>query len=214
MGFRHRVGTISLAILLAGIFFVLLIFALMAMRNQAQASSLLKDDLKQANLSLVATGLPPATAAEPAVEGIQTDKTKSSTYQDDEYSLVHPSFLKPKKIKAGHLELASREEYFGAGSVPKGEALLKLVTVQFNGSPEDYAARSPYQVSQKVDLINSKQVLRLVNRLNGTEWLVTVIIDSPAGPAHILTGLPSSPKVQDAMEMVLSSLKVKATTPQ
>lgn len=190
-----RQGNATLAVLLAGIFFVLLVFTVAAMSNQAKASETLKGQVKELQNTQLAAGLPVSPA--PKVKGAKIDKRKLKKYEQAGIRFSYPDNLVLKQIDSQTAELATDRQYFGASVVPKNHALVKIRTnVQMSlDSLDEYLKQAPYAAKHELTVTNGLAVLIITNKLNTTVWYQAVIAASPQGPYHFVTALPGDSMV-------------------
>lgn len=207
MGRLGRLGAISLAVLLAGIFFVLSAFAGVAMRDQAKASEDLKKQVIELQNTQLAAGLPVEEQAA-LVKGAKIDTTRLNTYTNGPVSFSYPKSLKLKEVGPQQVELASDDKLFGSAYVPKGGILAKVqydVNLALN-TIKDY--ETPYATKRDVVLKDGKQVLIANNELNGYKWGVMLVARTPQGPYDFITWHPDSPQAEEVAETIRATFKV------
>jgi hypothetical protein len=212
MTLTSRRGAAPLAFLLGGIALVIAVFALVIFSNQAKASADLKDKLNDANSELVAAGLS-AQGTIPNVKGDSStifNAKKTKTYKKGKVSFSYPSALETKDINENYTEFASDANLFGQSAIPNNGLLLKAkfnVTLQL-ATLEEYANRAAYAVDHKVILIDGHQAMTITNKHEGLEWDQLIVAESPQGPYHIFTFVPSGNKADQVLEMISSTLKI------
>lgn len=202
----QRTGSFSVALILAGVFLVLLVVVLGAMNGQAKASTMVQSKLKDANNRLASAGLAQPAVDEPTILPI-SQKTKQ--YRKDKTSFNYPDNLIVKEGNDGHVQFASKSTYFDSAAIPKGEV---LVDVQRNlklslPTIETYLQSAPYATSHSVVTVAGHQVLKLTNKFNNTEWNQAVIAQSPQGPYDFVTVTPNDSNGQKVLDTIINSYK-------
>ncbi len=203
---RSRVGAVTIAFLLAGIFLILLFFAIAAMSSQVKASNEVVQQLNKANNNLAAVGLQPQELPnKPASLGF---KTKS--YNDNNIRFDYPSNFMTKKTSPDSYELASDSELFGRQTVAADQVLCRFKTgVNLNlATIESYLDQAPYAQSHSVSVGHGSQILRITNRYLESEWPQALIARSPHGPYDFISCLSTSGLSKSIFENLVSSFQV------
>lgn len=210
MSITTRIGAAPLVILLAGISLVILAFAFTTIGNQAKASADLKSKLNEANTQLVASGMS-AVNVDSSVKGVSSfNPKKSKKFTQGRISFNYPSELVTQETDEDTFEFASQANLFGQTVIPPGQVLVKArlgLNLQLS-TIADYANRSPYATDHKVSLAGGRQILTVTNKHGNLSWDQLVVAESPQGPYHVFTLVPSGTKANQILDQITSTLKI------
>lgn len=214
-----RSGSIPVAVLLAGIFFVLLVAAAGTMSNQAKASSDLKDKLDEANFKLAESGM--KTVDAPAGKAAKLG-TKNETYNKDGISFSYPSglIMKELTLKGGRkaIELLSREELSGNSVVAPSDAKATItpnLPYSFTNFKTESAKLFPYAKASRETSVNGMPVIIYTSEFNGMTMIQAIYQQAPDGPYTIVVVVPGTGKHSGRIaDTLLTSLNIQANVLQ
>lgn len=209
-------GYISLAILLSGIFFLLLIAAGAVMSSQAQASSDLEKKLNDAQSRLAQGGLKPVDV--PAVRGASIDRKKKSKYSVDGLEFQYPAGLFVNEIKNDSekgtnydLEIVTDKKYFGVSVVPDNQLRITVkrnLAYRFDAF-DDYLKLAPYATKHRQTIINGLPALIISNEFNNLFWIQAVFEHTPQGPYTVFSTQPGNTyRATDSLDIIIPTVKI------
>lgn len=207
-------GSIPVAVLLAGIFFVFLMAAGTLMNNQAQASGQLERQLGEAQSRLAESGLQPVDG--PAVKGARIDTKKTTLYSKEGLEFRYPASLELKEggeeSNPNFLELATNQKYFGDVLVPRTQLRVSInrnLNYRFE-KIEDYLTLTPYAKKHRKSEVNGHPVLAVTNIHNDQTWVMVVFEHSPLGPYTTFNFQPGDTfRTTDTVDVIIPSVKIK-----
>lgn len=208
---RHW-GSISLAVLLTGLLFIVLVFTFMVMSKQAKASEQLTRQVVQLQNDQFAAGVPVNVNQTPSARSAKTsDKTKTYTVGSFRFKAPANLIAQSSADKPYYLELATKKEYFGSSVVPATDQLWKVKSdVQLAvTSLADYRQQAPYAIEHQLKIMKGRQVLILKNQLQNIVWYQVVIATTTSGPYHFVTIIPGDTKqAETGLATLLESFEI------
>lgn len=215
MDSKDRQGSISFILLLAGVFFVLLIAAGAMMSKQAKASARLEGELQKAQYQMAERGIAFENSAK-ADKGVKIDEKKVTPYEGTGYSLNIPKNFKIVERDNGVTEFLSDDRYAGNVLVPRGHV---KVAIQPNirlavSDASDLDKLEPYADASKIrkTVVNGLPARIYVNDYNQKmRWYTVYISQRVDGNYTKITAQSAdSPQVYDVLfRIVLPSLRLK-----